>query len=58
MLLKVKTKKKRLNRFDCLLILHCVKEDYIGLKSKGQGRETKAVRRTGIFSALSDVVIK
>lgn len=59
MLLKLKTKKKPiLIDFTAFLYFIVSKKIITNVKSKGQGRETKAVRLTDVCSALSDAVIK
>lgn len=55
MSLKVNTKKKHLNRFDCLFMLS-VSKIIPRVKRKGQGREAKAARRTDVFSAPRDAM--
>lgn len=56
MSLKVNTKKKHLNRFDCLFMLSVSKKIIPGVKRKGQGGEAKAARRTDVSSAPRDAV--
>ena len=55
MSLKVNTKKKHLNRSDCLFMLSVSKKIISGVKRKGQGGEAKAAR-TDVSSAPRDAV--